>query len=85
MLNLHKINSLFKHNWYIFQLTCFDGEILKLLQNFILIQGSVKKQLGSGFRDLLDPERFSAGSGFIEYRSETLISRKVKDEVEHEP
>ena len=66
-------------------MTCFDGEILKLLHNFILIPGSVKKQLGSGFRDLLDPERFLAGSGFIEYGSETLISRKVKDEVEHEP
>ena len=79
MLNLHKINSLFKHNWYIFQLTCFDGEILKLLHNFISIPGR------SGFRDLLDPERFLAGSGFIEYGSETLISRKVKDEVEHEP
>ena len=55
-LKHHKI-ILHKKN-YIFQLTSFVGKILQIKNNFILIPGSVQKQLGSGsgFRILLDPD-----------------------------
>ena len=55
----------------IFQLTYFDSlAYLKKNIIFIFISGSVKKQLGSGFK-------FLAGSGFNENGFETLPSSNL--------
>ena len=68
--NHHKIILLFLKVFqtlpgsYVFHSNSFDGKILEFQNNFILIPGIVKKQHGSGF---------VAGSGFNEYRSETLV------------
>ena len=45
----------------------FRFENLIIINNFILIPGSVRKHLGSGFR-------FLTGSGYNEYGSETLAN-----------